>query len=245
MGQVAGVHLLEVLAHDERRLHEEPAHADGVGLVVFGGLEHLVDVDLDAEVHDLVAVVGEDDVDQVLADVVDVTLDGGQHHGALAALVGLLHVGLEVGHGRLHGLGRLQHEGELHLPGGEELPDRLHAGQEEVVDDGERGVAGGQGLGQVVVEAVAVAVDDPLLEAVLDGPSRAVLGGTRRGGRDAFEEAEELLERVIALATAVVDEVEADLPGPLVDLGQRDDRGPRGRWPRRARPRRTRGGTSS
>ena len=42
---------------------------------------------LDAEVDDLVAVVGQDDVDQVLPDVVDVALDGGQHDGPLAALV--------------------------------------------------------------------------------------------------------------------------------------------------------------
>ena len=41
--------------------------------------------DLDAEVVHLVAVVGEDDVDEVLADVVDVALDGGQHDAALAA----------------------------------------------------------------------------------------------------------------------------------------------------------------
>ena len=40
---------------------------------------------LDAEVDDGVAVVGQDDVDEVLADVVDVALDGGEHDGALAA----------------------------------------------------------------------------------------------------------------------------------------------------------------
>ncbi len=51
-----------------------------------GLLEHVVDRHLGAEVVHLVAVVGEDDVDQVLADVVDVALDGGQHDAALAAL---------------------------------------------------------------------------------------------------------------------------------------------------------------
>ena len=98
--------------------------------------DHLGDAHLDAEVDHLVAVVGEDDVDQVLADVVDVALHRGQHDRPLAALVGLLHVGLEVGDGRLHRLGRLQHEGQLHLAGGEEVTHRLHPGQEEVVDDG-------------------------------------------------------------------------------------------------------------
>ena len=32
------------------------------------------------EIEDLVAIVGQDDIDQVLADVVDVALDGSEHH---------------------------------------------------------------------------------------------------------------------------------------------------------------------
>ena len=56
-----------------------------VGVVLLGRLEDRVDRLLDAEVDDGVAVVGQDDVDQVLADVVDVALDGGQHDRALAA----------------------------------------------------------------------------------------------------------------------------------------------------------------
>ena len=79
-----------------------------------------------------------------------------------------------------------------------------------------------QGLGQVVVEAVAVAVDDALLEAALDRPPRAVLGDGGGGGH-ALEDAEELLERVVPVAPAVVDEVQAHLAGALVDLGQGDD----------------------
>ena len=45
-----------------------------------------VTFDLDAEVVHLVAVVGEDDVDEVLADVVDVALHGGEHDAALGGL---------------------------------------------------------------------------------------------------------------------------------------------------------------
>ena len=74
----------------------------------------------------------------------------------------LVHVGLQVGDRRLHGLGRLQHEGQLHLAGAEELAHRLHAVEEHVVDDEERGEAAGQRLVELVGEAVAVAVDDAL-----------------------------------------------------------------------------------
>ena len=84
-GKLAAVELLEVVAHDQRGLHQQAAHADGVGLDLERLLDHLGDRHLDAEVVHLVAVVGEDDVDEVLADVVDVALHGGQHDAALAA----------------------------------------------------------------------------------------------------------------------------------------------------------------
>jgi len=42
-------------------------------MVLFGGTDDYVAGLLDAEVHYFVAVVGEDDVDEILSDVVDVT----------------------------------------------------------------------------------------------------------------------------------------------------------------------------
>ena len=186
--------------------------------------DHLVDADLDPEVDHLVAVVGQDDVDQVLPDVVDVALDRGQHDGALAALVRLLHVRLEEGHRRLHRLGRLQHEGQLHLARGEALADDLHARQQDVVDDGEGPDARLERLGQVALEPVAVAVDDALGQPAVDRPVEVLVG--RAGVHlDALEERQELLQRVVVVGAAVVDEVEADLLGPLVDAGERQDLG--------------------
>ena len=38
VGQAPVVQLLQVLPHDEGGLHEQPAHPDGVGLVLLGGL---------------------------------------------------------------------------------------------------------------------------------------------------------------------------------------------------------------
>ena len=94
---------------------------------------------LDAEIDHGVAVVGQDDVDQVLADVVDIALDRGEHDGALAASVGLLHVRLEVGHSGLHHLGRLQHERQLHLAGAEAArppPSCPRAGRSLMISSG-------------------------------------------------------------------------------------------------------------
>ena len=141
VGEPARVQLLEVLAHDDRRLHEQAAHADRVGLHLERLLDHLVDRDLDAEVVNDVAVVRQDDVDEVLADVVDVALHRGEHDHALAAGVGLLHERLEVRDRGLHRLGRLQHERQLHLAAAEQLADDLHAVEQHVVHDLERRAA--------------------------------------------------------------------------------------------------------
>jgi hypothetical protein len=40
--------------------------------------------------------------------------------------------------GRLHRLGALQHERQLHLPAAEQFADDFHAVQQNVVDDGQR-----------------------------------------------------------------------------------------------------------
>ena len=85
VGDPAGVHLLEVFLHHHGGLHQQAGHADHVGVLVLGHVEDVGDRLLDADVDDLVAVVGQDDVDEVLADVVHVALDRRQHDAALAA----------------------------------------------------------------------------------------------------------------------------------------------------------------
>ena len=52
-------------------------------LALAGGFEDLLAGDHDAEVDDLVVVAPEDDAHDVLADVVDVALDGGHDDAAL------------------------------------------------------------------------------------------------------------------------------------------------------------------
>ncbi|MGX1121635.1 hypothetical protein RKD37_006998 [Streptomyces ambofaciens] len=179
---------------------------------------------LDAEVDDGVAVVGQDDVDEVLADVVDVAADGGQHDGALAVVVGLLHVRLQVGHRGLHDLGGLEHERQLHLAGAEQFADDLHAVEQGLVDDVERRTLL-ECLVEVLLQAVLLAVDDAALEAFLqrEGGQFLGLGGPQRLGGGALEEGHELLQGVVALAAAVVDQVERGGDLLLVEAGDRQD----------------------
>ena len=98
-------------------------------------------------------------------------------HGALARGIRLLHVGFEEGDGRLHHLGRLEHERQLHLAAAEALADDLHASEEVVVDDRQRTHAVGAGKVEVGLEALRLAVDDAALEP-LSHRQRGQFGGT-------------------------------------------------------------------
>ena len=158
----------EVFLHDDGGLHQQPAHADGVGpgLLEFG--DHRVDRLLDADVVDLVAVVREDDVHEVLADVVDVALHGGEDDLALLLAFGLLHELFEVRDRGLHHLGGLQHERQLHLPAAEQVADDLHAVEQDLVDDVDGRVLFA-GRVEVGDERFAAALDDGLLQPLFDG----------------------------------------------------------------------------
>src|SRR5438270_14059949 len=79
------VHEFEVVTHHQRRFHEQTAHADGVGLSFIPGTQDVVDRLFYAEIHHLIAVIGEDDVDKVLANIVDVALYGSEHEDTFIA----------------------------------------------------------------------------------------------------------------------------------------------------------------
>src|SRR5205807_1547345 len=65
--------------HLLRGLDQQPREPDQVRAVLAVGLDEVLGRHLDAQVDDAEAVVAEDDLDQVLADVVHVALDGGEH----------------------------------------------------------------------------------------------------------------------------------------------------------------------
>src|SRR5258706_11882069 len=110
------VHLLEVFLHDADALDEQAGHADGVGLVLARRPHDVIHRLLDAEVVNGVAVVRQDDVYEVLPNVVDVALDGGEDDLALSLAFDFFHELLEMADRGFHRLGTLQDERELHLP---------------------------------------------------------------------------------------------------------------------------------
>ena len=212
--------------HDHCRLHEQSGHADDIGLVLDRSIENGRDGLLDAEVHDVVTVVTQDDVDKVLADIVDVALDRRNDEATLAVVVRRFHVRLEERNCCLHDLGGLQNERQLHLSGTEQFTDGLHARKQCLVDDFDRGLDRHR-FGEIVVEAVALAVDDATLEPVEQRKSGEFLRTrlTRRRCRNALEQSHQLLQRVVPLATTVVDEVECSFTLLVRNSGHRQNLG--------------------
>ncbi len=90
-------------------LHQQSGKSDQIRVVLLGGGHEPIRRHLDAQVHHAKAVVAQDDFHQVLADVVDVPLDGGQQQNPTRGDIPLGHLGLQVRHGGLHRLGALQH----------------------------------------------------------------------------------------------------------------------------------------
>ena len=84
--ETATLHLAGDVAHFLQRGRDEARQADHVGTYLLRGLEDLVGGHHDSEIDDREVVALENDADDVLADVVHVTLDGGEHHGAIRLL---------------------------------------------------------------------------------------------------------------------------------------------------------------
>ena len=141
--EALALHLAGHVHHLVERGRDEAAEADEVGLLSLGALEDFFARDHDAQVDDLVVVAGEDDADDVLADVVDVALDGGEKDFALRLddLAGGghggffgLHEGRQVGDGFLHHAGGLDHLRQEHFARAEEIADDAHAGHQRAFD---------------------------------------------------------------------------------------------------------------
>ncbi len=194
---------------------EQGGEPDGGRLMLLGGVQDGLDRHLLAEVDDGVAVVGQDRVDQRLADVVHVAEHGREHDGALRVALELFEVLLELGDGALHDLGALEHERQDQLAGTELVPDFLHGRQQHVVErrDGADLLHGGIDL---VLHAVALAPQDVPVQRLLGLHPRGRVGRLGLGlGALGLEVLDEDFERVVA---AVEDEVVGERTLGLRDL---------------------------
>ena len=192
-------HALEGGGHQGGQAHQG-------GLIFPGGLHHGGGVHVPAQVNDRVAVVFQQHLHDVLADVVDVPLDGGQHHGAPAHRPPVL-LGQGVPDhlkGGLGGPGGLDELGEEDLVLLKVGPHPVQGGDEDVVHNvhGLPGLQEGLGGG---ARLPLQAGEDDLGEITLSAGGRG--GGGCSGGGDGGGH----------LGAAVGGD---ELPGVLVHVGE-------------------------
>ena len=134
-----------------------------------------------AQVDDLEAGPLQEHADEVLADVVQVALDGADHDHAAAGLLAGGHVRTQEVEAGLHDAGAEQHLGDEAVAVAHAHADHLHAGEQGLVQDlAGAGAAGDERLRQGQ-RGVGVAVDDGLLEWFLHATpfSRSAASMTR------------------------------------------------------------------
>ena len=168
----ASLHLVGDVHHLVERRGDQAGEPDDVAPLLHGRVEDAVGGDHHPEVEHLVVVAAEDDADDVLADVVDVALDGGEHDlparpPVPAGLLGL-HVRLQVGDGALHRPRALHHLRQEHLPGAEEVADHGHPVHERPLDHVERTRQLLPGLLGVLLDEVDDPVDERVGQPLLD-----------------------------------------------------------------------------
>ncbi len=168
-GEAPGGHFAAKLLHLVERRGDEPADADDVGADRFGLGEDGLAGDHDPEVGDLKTVASQHDAENILSDVMDVALDGGEQDARLAgAVLGGAHVGLQDLDGVAHHLGGLDDLREEHLAGGEAFAHAGHAVHQRPLDDFHRTALLLQGFHEVLLQGGRAAGNERAAETLGD-----------------------------------------------------------------------------
>ena len=203
---------------------------------------------LDAEVDDLVAVVGQDDVDQVLADVVHVALHGGQHDAALAAV---RRSSPCAARGRRPRSSSPRRTGARTAAASAPEPNSsptvfIPASSVSLMISSAGSPLPAPRRGRPPARCArrrrCAAASRSSSGSASSSAARAALAD---GGGHALEQLDEALQRVVALAPPVVDHVERDLRAARRGSAPSAGSWSRARSPSPGRPRRTRAGTPS
>ena len=180
------LHLSGDIGHLFQRRRDQTRQADHVGAFDLGTREDLVARDHHAHVDHIEVVALEHDRDDVLADVVDVALDGRDHDfPAGPKIAGSRFFGLDIGHQMgdrlLHHTGRLDHLRQEHLAGTEEIAHDIHAVHQRAFDHLDRTPAAGFDL-----EARRLGVLDHELGDAVDERMGQALGDRLRTPGEVF-----------------------------------------------------------
>ena len=150
-----------------------PGKTDDVGLLLDRDLEDFFRGHHHAKIDHFVIVALEHDADDVLADIVHVALDGGEHDLAVrrrvrAAVFLLLHVGHEEGHGLLHHPCRFHDLRQEHLSRAKQVADGVHAVHQRAFDHSEWARCVAARFLHVDLDEVGDAMDQRMRQPFLD-----------------------------------------------------------------------------
>src|SRR5450432_2536368 len=134
--QLLPLQVLNDVLHFQRGFDQQPAQADSVGVVLLRGFNDRVTRLLDAEIDHPISIVGKNNVNQVLANVVDVALYRGNHYRALLRIASLLlHFRLKISDRLFHYARGVEHRRQLHLARTKKIADRLHTIKQIGIDE--------------------------------------------------------------------------------------------------------------
>ena len=138
--QALPLQILDHIFHFQRGLHQQPAQSDGIGFVLHRRFDDRIRRLLDPEVHYSVAIVGQNDVHQIFANIMNITLHRGYHDSSFLRSSLLLHLGLEISHSLLHHRRGIKHRRQLHLARTKKFAYRAHSVQQYCIDQIQRRV---------------------------------------------------------------------------------------------------------
>jgi hypothetical protein len=179
------LHLGRHMHHLVERRGDQTGQPDNVDSVGAGLGEDLLAGDHDPQVDHLVAVAGQNDADDVFADVVDIAFHRGHENFALGAGVRVgrplaFHVRREPGHGALHHARTFYDLREEHFSFAEQVADNTHPVHQGTFDHVERPRILLPRFLRVLVDVIHDAFDQGVGQTVLDrglAPPRILLGG--------------------------------------------------------------------
>ncbi len=162
--------------HFIQRRRDEAGKTDDIDLLRNSRFEDLGGRHHHAEIDDLVIVAGENDADDVLADIVDIALHRRHQHlaGRLALIAAvqalfLFHIGKKNGNGLLHHTGGFDHLRQEHLARTEEIADHIHARHQRTFDDMQRTGRLLARLFRIRIDVFGDAIDQRMLQPLFNG----------------------------------------------------------------------------
>ena len=229
-GESLTLHFLRNMDHLVERWRDEAGEADDVAIFFLRGGEDFFARNHHSHVDDFVIVAGQNDANDVFADIVDIAFHRGHENAALRAGIRIrsalgFHERGEPSDGFFHHTGAFHHLRQEHFPFAEEVTDDFHAVHERAFDDREWLAVFVQSLLGVGIDVIHDAFDERMLQALLHGefaPGRVLHGcRTRAASFRGFEILGKCDEPLSGISAAVqeniLDEFEEILRDVFVD----------------------------